>query len=610
MVAPFFSLVVPNGALPKPDTSWIGNLSNSIGGALDEAGTQKSFNTLADRIGGGQPQQQSGGFLSRLMGGGQQQASAPQSPMTAPVTPVQRQSLAVGNIDPSIKSGIIQTANSLGVDPVDLATAISYETGGTFDPTKGGPTTQWGQHRGLIQFGEPQAQKYGVNWDDPINSQLGENGAVASYLRDTGVKPGMKLMDIYSAINAGGVGRYDASDANNGGAPGTVADKVNGMNGHRQRALALLGGDPSNASDAVNAMANGAMPNGAEQPLAFAENGAGGNAPAGNTLAQGVTPVTRGSVNPETIQFMLRDPNLRETGLKLWAANAQGQNPSEAWQFINLPDGTLARANQQTGAVERIGQFARPEKPDNSVTNVNGTLVRNADGSVVYQGEGKPPELTDIYDEQTGQPYKARYNPQTKTYERVGGVKAPNGMSIQTNPDGTVSIQQGAAGKPPKLTEAEGKNSGFLVRANTAQETLNALEDEGTSLWNATAGKVPLIGNGLRSQDAQKYDQAKRNFINAQLRRESGAVISQEEFANAEQQYFPQPFDGPEVIKQKRQARQDAIRGLEIGSGAGAQLAAPEKTAPAGAPKPGAVEDGYRFKGGDPADPASWEKAN
>ncbi|MGT2444469.1 hypothetical protein ACU4I5_18595 [Ensifer adhaerens] len=146
----------------------------------------------------------------------------------------------VGNDE--IRTGIISSANALGIDPVDLATAISYETAGTFDPLKRGPTTQHGQHRGLIQFGETQAVENGVDWNNPVGSQLGENGAVVSYLRKAGVQPGMGMMDIYSAINAGGVGRYGASDANNGGAPGTVADKVNNqMAGHRQKALALLG---------------------------------------------------------------------------------------------------------------------------------------------------------------------------------------------------------------------------------------------------------------------------------------------------------------------------------------------------------------------------------
>lgn len=141
-----------------------------------------------------------------------------------------------------LRRGIKDTATSLGISPVDLATAISYETAGTFDPTKRGPTTQWGQHRGLIQFGQPQAQKYGVDWNNPLESQLGPEGAVARYLRDTGVKPGMGLLDIYSAINAGGVGRYNRSDANNGGAPGTVRDKVERqMDGHRAKAVALLG---------------------------------------------------------------------------------------------------------------------------------------------------------------------------------------------------------------------------------------------------------------------------------------------------------------------------------------------------------------------------------
>jgi hypothetical protein len=142
-----------------------------------------------------------------------------------------------------LRQGILETAQSLGMDPVDLATIISYETAGTFDPTKRGPTTQWGQHRGLIQFGEPQAQQYGVNWQDPAGSQLGPDGAIVRYFRQNGWRPGMGMLDAYSIVNAGGPGLYNRSDANNGGAPGTVRDKVEQqMAAHRAKAAALLGG--------------------------------------------------------------------------------------------------------------------------------------------------------------------------------------------------------------------------------------------------------------------------------------------------------------------------------------------------------------------------------
>jgi len=155
-----------------------------------------------------------------------------------------------GPVDPAVVDGIIATAQGLGVDPADLLTSVSYETGGTFNPKQLGPRTQWGQHKGLIQFGEPQAKQHGVDWNNPVGSQLGPNGAIASYLRSTGVKPGMGLLDIYSAINAGGVGRYNRSDAHNGGAPGTVRDKVEQqMAGHRARALALLQERSANQSN-------------------------------------------------------------------------------------------------------------------------------------------------------------------------------------------------------------------------------------------------------------------------------------------------------------------------------------------------------------------------
>lgn len=143
----------------------------------------------------------------------------------------------------SIAVGIREAADELGIDPVDLATVISYETGGTFNPTQQGPTTKWGTHRGLIQFGEPQAEEYGVDWADPYGSQLGRDGAIVKYLRGNGVTPGMSLLDVYSTINAGAPGLYDRSDTAAGGAPGTVRDKVeNQMAGHFKKALALMEG--------------------------------------------------------------------------------------------------------------------------------------------------------------------------------------------------------------------------------------------------------------------------------------------------------------------------------------------------------------------------------
>lgn len=146
----------------------------------------------------------------------------------------------------TMQEGITQAADELGMDPVWLATIISYETGGTFDPMQPGPTTQWGQHRGLIQFGEPQARNHGVDFSSPeaaIRSQLGRNGAIVSYFRQQGWKPGMSFANAYATVNAGNPYRLGASDANNGGAPGTVLDKVNNqMAGHRQKAEALMGG--------------------------------------------------------------------------------------------------------------------------------------------------------------------------------------------------------------------------------------------------------------------------------------------------------------------------------------------------------------------------------
>lgn len=147
-------------------------------------------------------------------------------------------------ISPKMQQLIVETADALQVSPATIATIISYETGGSMNPMQAGPTTQWGQHRGLIQFGQPQAQQYGVdfsNYDTALASQLGKDGAIVKYALGTGFKPGEHSgLQLYAAVNAGNPTALDASDAGNGGAPGTVEDKwFEQMQPHRAKFAGL-----------------------------------------------------------------------------------------------------------------------------------------------------------------------------------------------------------------------------------------------------------------------------------------------------------------------------------------------------------------------------------
>lgn len=134
-----------------------------------------------------------------------------------------------------------------------------------------------------------------------------------------------------------------------------------------------------------------------------------------------------------------------------------------------------------------------------------------------------------------------------------------------------ISIGGGDETAPPKLTVDAAKNSGFLLRTQESNKVLNDLEEQGTRFMQQNLEAAPFgLGNYGRDPEFQKFDQARRDFVNAILRRESGAVISDQEFDNANKQYFPVPGDSAEVIAQKRRNRETAIEGLRVGSGEGA----------------------------------------
>jgi hypothetical protein len=119
------------------------------------------------------------------------------------------------------------------------------------------------------------------------------------------------------------------------------------------------------------------------------------------------------------------------------------------------------------------------------------------------------------------------------------------------------------------LTDSQGKATTFSVRMENSGQVLDAVGKEFTGFLSRG---VPATMSGWRSAERQRFDQAERNFINAQLRRESGAVINPNEFVEARKQYIPQPGDTAEVLEQKALNRMEVIEGMKVESGGGYEV--------------------------------------
>lgn len=157
---------------------------------------------------------------------------------------------------------------------------------------------------------------------------------------------------------------------------------------------------------------------------------------------------------------------------------------------------------------------------------------------------------------------------------------------VVEGPDGFVLIDKGTGLARPAATlngvQVQGKNNGlndvqskallFGSRMQAAEKVLSEMAAQGTvrpSVMKGVVEGIPLVGraagaaaNNMSTPQQQMVEQAQRDFINATLRRESGAAIAESEFENARKQYFPAVGDSDAVIKQKAQNRQLATKGI------------------------------------------------
>lgn len=528
--------------------------SNAILGAIDDYAA-----TSAERRGQEAGKAIEASLLSALgERSASQSASAVSSPDAGAMPPVATGSPM--NIDPRIREGIASTASALGIDPVDLATAISYETAGTFDPMKKGPTTQWGQHRGLIQFGEPQARQHGVDWSDPIGSQLGENGAVANYLRSSGVKPGMGMLDIYSAINAGAPGRYNASDANNGGAPGTVRDKVEKqMVGHRAKAMALFGGDQSQQN--AGGLDMGQLPAAPQVQVAQAEPNrmslaqlmALKNSPGFTYAPKGTQSIVDALIQREVTQqakdprdSMIKDLNIERMRNEL--ANSGLTRRQQELAIRRAEQDLEGKPNIEIIRDAATGEIIAVDKND---INSGVKKLREA-------GPSKDAPVTKQIKQPDGSEVAVQWDAQTRSWVPL---KAP---------EGGASIRA-----PGKLTEQQSKDLVYYNRGLQAMETFGdgAALTGAEGLAGATIGQIPVVGNYAKSKEFQMAEQAGRNYLASILRKDTGAAITANEEKIYGEVFLPRPGDDPATIKQKAEARKQAIDAIRDGLGPAEVLA-------------------------------------
>lgn len=174
-------------------------------------------------------------------------------------------------------------------------------------------------------------------------------------------------------------------------------------------------------------------------------------------------------------------------------------------------------------------------------------------------------------------------------------------------------VTSGGAPVPAKdkgLNDTQAKANLFGTRMQEADKIIQQMSAEGVDrpgMVKSVAESIPVIGGALGSvvnadptglvrpsTQQQQVEQAQRDFINAVLRRESGAAIADSEFDSARKQYFPAVGDSPEVIAQKAANRRRATELMlaevpAAARGVSGGPAAPAAASPAARPSLGDI---------------------
>ena len=204
----------------------------------------------------------------------------------------------------------------------------------------------------------------------------------------------------------------------------------------------------------------------------------------------------------------------------------------------------------------------------------------NAAVLVPVEKESKAPTAVQEYEYAVGQGYKGSFRDFQNERARAGASStvvsygAPvagvddKGNSVFFQPErggGKPAIIPNVRPKPEAMGQGESTAATFADRMMQSAPTLDKLSPP--SIARTAMGGTPGFGNVMLAPENRQFMQAERNFIMAVLRKESGAVISADEYEQARKLYIPIAGDDPETLRMKKEARDSAIAGMARSAG-------------------------------------------
>lgn len=225
-------------------------------------------------------------------------------------------------------------------------------------------------------------------------------------------------------------------------------------------------------------------------------------------------------------------------------------------EIINTALGGTGLYNSAASSIPKVGNAlvsTNYQKLEQAQRNFITAVLRKESGAAIAESEFENA--------------RKQYFPVFGDSPEVIAQKAENRRTVIEN---FHRVAGDAAG--PALKEYQGSNMNYARRMADAEDVVSDPAVYGEVLGKKGLAQdivsgVPVAGNAAVSTNFQRFAQAKRNWINANLRKESGAQISESEFATADKQYFPQFGDSDEVIRQKEETRRLVASNMARNSG-------------------------------------------